>query len=443
MSYNKINFVNNETKLNASNMNHMDDGIYDNSTRLDDHDGRIHTLEREVGHMEEQDLDFDNIINNIRSGYGKDYYIVGDKLLINYNYSGTNYSTPHNIVDHSDATIFEEETEKTVPALWLEWHNTVPLGLAFDPDEIMMVVGPNGMPAGTYYFKVTGDSWASQNGKFIQFTVTNNLTAGQCLKPNSSYNTTMAGKNMVVYADGKSFTALYSFIMSEGQTGIYLGEMYSKTDQGQAATYLTLDTEHNVYINHYHRVFLGYNRWKDSLYRQWLNAVGLNWWVAQNIFDRAPSNIASLQGFLTGYDNDFTSRLKTVKRTTYKNVVTDDGSTDVTYDKVFLHTMAEINVDGFTSQQNTGGLEGKPWDFYKQLAVGQSNLNTNGTFKACETYPILIKYALNNQTSAQYVFTQSAYRSHGNFVLNVRASGYVYIDAAVYGNRCLPACVLC
>lgn len=145
------------------------------------------------------------------------------------------------------------------------------------------------MAAGTYHFTVQGDSWSTgDNGKTFQFTLSSPLTEGMHLYPQKDYNKTFEGTNILIYADGKSFTALYTIPVTQGSTGIDLGTLGSGD------------------LNHYHRIFLGYNNWKESFIRQWLNAEGLGseWWKPQNKFDRAVSNIATLKGYLDGISDD-------------------------------------------------------------------------------------------------------------------------------------------
>lgn len=405
-------------------------------------EGRVTALEENYDRFE-----WEIMLQSIRNGHGDNYH-TGDQLLINWkDHTNNNLynNVEHNIVDHSNAIVKINGIDTTVSALTLEWHYTIPFGLAFDPAEDLMQVGTNGMPAGRYFFKVSGDSWGGNNGKYYAFIVPANLSSGNRLRPNNAYNALMNTGKMIVTTNGQSFDALYTLDIVETtseDTGIYLGTMWSTSDVGNAATYLKQDSDHNTYLNHYHRVVFGYNRWRDSLYRQWLNAEGTGWWTEQNIFDRAPSNIASLSGFLTGYSSQFKNVLRPTKISTYRNTVTDDGGIDITYDKIFLRSMANMNVDGFSTQQNTGGSEGPNWEYYQNLAIGQSNLNANGTFKAWATYSILIKYALNAKTSAQYVFSRAAGRGGGGGVLFVNTSGSVNGSFAGHGNRCLPACII-
>lgn len=411
-------------------------------------------LEARVDALEENydRYEWNEMIQAIRNGHGDNYH-TGDQLLIDWrdNTNNVNYvDVEHNIVDHTNAIVKVNGVDQTVYALTVEWHYTIPFGLAFDPSEDMAQVKSTGMPAGRYYFLAAGDSWGGNNGKYFAFVLPASLVEGNRLRPDNSYNALFSTGKMRVYADGKSFTDLFASSpidiveTDSNDSGTYLGTLYSTSDQGQSASYFKQDTEHGVYLNHYHRILFGYNRWRDSLYRQWLNADGnmIDIWEEQNVFDRAPSNIASLKGFLTGYDSQFKNVLRQTKISTYRNTITDDGGLDITYDKIFLRSMANMNVDGFSTQQNTGGSEGPNWEYYQNLAIGQSNLNNNGTFKAWNTYAVLIKYALNAKTSAQYVFGRAAYRGSGYGVLRVYTSGDVSSSNAGNGHRCLPACII-
>lgn len=392
-----------------------------------DHDGRIYRIEQEIGQMDMESLDFEQMIKNISTGNGKNFYPVGDQILMNYNYNGADYECPHNIVDHgSDVILDGEGNEAEVPSMTIEWEYTIPNGLAFDPPEAMYVAPESGLPAGTYHFKVDGDSWNSENGKTFQFALAEPLAEGMHLRPTKNYNAAFANTNMCVYADGKSTTALQTVKITEGNGGADLGIMGSGD------------------LNHYHRIFLGYNRWSQSLYRQWLNSEGTGWWTPQNKFDRAPSNVDSLAGFLSNIPEEFRNVLKPVKLQTYRNSVTDDGGIDVTYDKVFLLAFANWNNESNSSIQSSGnGVEGDAYEYYRRIADGVANLNSKGNFRIWQTYPILIRYALNAKTSAQYVFSRSASRTSGNTVLNVSTSGSVSSTNASYGNRCRPAFKIC
>lgn len=394
---------------------------------LKDHEGRIYRIEQEIGQMDMQNLNFEQMIENISTGNGKNFYPVGDQILMNYNYNGVDYECPYNILDHgSDVILDENGNEVEVPSMSVEWEYTIPNGLAFDPQEAMYVAPESGLPAGTYHFKVDGDSWNSENGKTFQFTLTEPLTEGMHLRPTKNYNDLFANTNMCVYADGKSTTALQTVNISEGNEGSDLGTMGSGD------------------LNHYHRIFLGYNRWSQSLCRQWLNSEGTGWWTPQNKFDRAPSGVDTLVGYLSNIPEELKAVLKPVKLQTYRNNVTDDGGIDVTYDKVFLLSFANWNNESNSSIQSPGdGVEGDAYEYYRRIAEGVENLNAKGNFRIWQTYPILIRYALNAKTSAQYVFSRSANRSSGSYVLSVHPSGYVTSSIASNGVRCRPACKIC
>lgn len=101
--------------------------------------------------------------------------------------------------------------------------------------------------------------------------------------------------------------------------------------------------------------------------------------------------------------------------------------------KVFMPRLEQMYIN----PQAAG--EGEAWDYYKQLAQGAG---LSGKFQQWQTYPILISYALENHTSAQFVRLASAYRGNSYYTWYVNSSGYVYGNGAATAYRCRPACVI-
>lgn len=397
-------------------------------------DTKIDVLRREIGTMFEKDMSLDSILDVVRRKEADRYFRVGDQLHLSFKFNNVDYDCPNNIVDIADAVFKDDEVtdERTVQkALWLEWEYTICESIPFDPQEALIEV-KTVMPAGTYHFKVAGDSWAGQNGKYIQFTLLNDLPAGTHLRPANAYNTVMAGANMNIYNDCKDTTVRSTVVMSEGQEGTFLGTMWG-TDFDSSIDYLNDDRGH--ILNHYHRVFLGYNNWPMSYVRQYLNNTGTGWWVQQTCFDRAPASVDSKEGFLSGLKDDFLALLKPTKVVTPRNTVTDGGGDDITYDKIFLASKKQM-----AWQTDGEGANVKEWAYYRQLAdevVGERN-----TFLNYQTYPELIRYGLNAKTSAQYVWKRSANRSYANHVWSVNTSGNCTSSYAYNSLRLLPACVI-
>ena len=386
---------------------------------------RVSAVERAVGLLEEESLNLSEVLDIVDAGLAKNYFKAGDQFHVNWKEDDTtSHNIDHDVVDLEDVIVLENGEEVTKHALTLQWHFSI-VDVPFDNAEFMAKTKTT-MPAGTYHFKVQHDSWGGNNGKSYQFTATSDIPAGSFLRPTNNYDQSMAGKNMNVYADWGDSTATASYAISEGSDGVDLGTMSSKTEQGQASTYFeACEEKGNIYLNDYQAVVLGDNNYYYSYVRQYLNATTTGFFTQQHIFDRPPSDWSTKRGFLAGYDDEFISAIKPTKRVISSNTLVYGGANYTMYDKIFLPTMANMNVDGWSAVQNTGGVEGNAYEYYKDLAVGQSNLNPNGTFKANGTYAILKKYNYKNKGSAVYYWSSSALRSRASDSLGVYASGYV------------------
>lgn len=117
--------------------------------------------------------------------------------------------------------------------------------------------------------------------------------------------------------------------------------------------------------------------------------------------------------------------LKKIKVTTLANTVNDGGVTDITYDRVFLASMSQMNV-------NMSKEEGTVHEYWKRRT---------GSAKAIEpwkTYPNMIRYSAANHTSPQFVFSRSASRGSACSVVSVYTSGGVDGTGAWHANTYAP-----
>lgn len=126
---------------------------------------------------------------------------------------------------------------------------------------------------------------------------------------------------------------------------------------------------------------------------------------------------------------DMLAALKTVKVTTLANTVNDGGVTDITYDRVFLASMSQMNV-------NMSKEEGAVHEYW------QRRTNSKTPIEPWKTYPIMIRYSAANHTSPQHVFSRSASRGGAYNVLNVNTSGYVNHASAWYSYVYAPLVVV-
>lgn len=184
----------------------------------------------------------------------------------------------------------------------------------------------------------------------------------------------------------------------------------------------------------------GYNRETHAAMLQWLNSTAEKgkWWTAKHKGDVAPDQLNSVRGFMAGLPEDFVGYMETLKITRALNTISepDKNIASDSYDaKIFLPSIEQMYI----RPQAAAGLEGEAWDYYKQLAVGAG---LSGPFQWWQTYPILISYALNSQSAAQYVRLSSASRDNSYSAWYVHASGHVNYDGAGNASRCRPACVI-
>lgn len=173
----------------------------------------------------------------------------------------------------------------------------------------------------------------------------------------------------------------------------------------------------------------GSNRWRDSVYRQWLNSDAAavdssdtttvsNWWKPATVFDRVPGG-AKLAGFLNGLDPEFVAVLGEIEvKTALCDCDKADGATyDITYDKVWLQSMTEI-----FGSNNNGIAEGSQLAYW----VGATDADR-------------IKY---EGTTARYWWLRSSYPTYASDVRLVCPSGVLGSHYAYYAYGVVPACCI-
>ena len=231
--------------------------------------------------------------------------------------------------------------------------------LQFDEREAFYYA-KDGLPAGTYHFKVGAHPWvAGENGKTIQFTLREPVPVGGQLVWKHAYNEAFAGGGIDVFANGDYVTTIETVTMSEGAGGVDLGTITNAIDGN---------------LNSCQRALLGSNNWKESAMRQHLNsnAAAGSVWTAKTVFDRPPSWRASTKGFLNGVNDDLANNVAEVIRHTYRNTVSDGGKFDETKDKIFLASRKEVFMPSESSDDDT-----EPFDWYKSNSISDV-AHTNG-----------------------------------------------------------------
>lgn len=302
----------------------------------------------------------------------------------------------------------------------LQAHYAHPFGVQFSHQRAFLAC-PDGLSAGTYYFTIES-KWGNNvlAGDIVAFTLTQNVPAGGKLSGcyGAPDNAKSTWKIYSHSADGKTVieTVTPVFAAPEGATN--LGTQKHNTRNGN--------------LNSTQEMAYGWNRWKMSAIRQYLNSdagVGA-WWAAQDEWDIAPDELKTKAGFLSGVPQEIINAMKPVKVATYTNTVQDGGEADVTYDKVFLLSLEEIYV----SPQIKG--EGEYHEYWKQKSGSTTPLQQYGT------YPKMITYAVENHVSPQNVRLRSATRGGANNTWYVYASGTVSYSSAIWASRFSPAWVI-
>ena len=364
------------------------------------------------------DLNWSKIEGFAHEGVFSDLFEFGDQFVDTWTdkSNSTQYSFPWQFSTIRDVELKDGETLKNRPVLGL--HYAHPFGVQFSNQRAFLRC-PEGLSAGTYYFTIE-QSWGSNviAGDVVCFTLTLDVPAGGRLS--GCYGAPDAAKsNWKIYshsADGK--TILETVIPTFEVSGTDLGIQKHNIRNGN--------------LNSTQEMAYGWNRWKTSALRQYLNSdkdAG-QWWVQQDDWDIAPDQLTTKAGFLTGLPEDLKSILKETKIITYANTVNDGGEMDITFDKVFIPSLEEI----YANPQIKG--EGGAHEYYRRKAGTSSPLSQYGT------YPQMITYAVENHTSPQGVRLRSATRGSAISTWRVSSSGNVGYNNASYSYSFSPHVII-
>ena len=216
---------------------------------------------------------------------------------------------------------------------------------------------------------------------------------------------------------------------------------------GTTFTILTLATGATIPYSSYDRVLkgsvnnnqvyrYGYNRWRDSGQRQWLNsAAGVGgWWTSTHFGDNAPSQLTDYPGFMAGLPSDFLAVVKPVKVKTALNTLIDGGGTDTTVDTFFLQSLEEMYAE-----PQVLDIEG-PYFPYWKIATGLDEPTRGSSSNTNDARKIKKVNALSG--SAVAVRTRSCNRTNASSAWGCVSSGYFDSGNASSGYAALPACVI-
>ena len=320
----------------------------------------------------------------------------------------------------ADFQPIELQNGDTEASMLVQAHWAHPFGVQFSHQRAFLAC-PDGLPVGSYYFTIEG-AWGNnvKAGDIVCFKTTKVVPAGG--RVSGCYGAPDQAKaNWRIYthsADGKTQieTITPTFAKTDGATN--LGTQHQNKREGN--------------LNSTQEMAYGWNRWKTSALRQYLNSDAAKgaWWTAQDEWDVAPDQLNDKAGFLSGCSADFLSALQVVKVTTFANTVNDGGGADVTYDRVFIPSMEQM----YCAPQIKG--EGTYLEYWKQRSGATAPLAQWGT------YPNIITYAVENHTSPQSMRVRSAYRGNALYAWCVNSSGSVDDCSASSASRFAPLVVI-
>lgn len=361
---------------------------------------------------------WDQISGLVRNGYAQKIFDFGD--WINEKWTDTAATKEYDYplrVNHFENV--ELENGEVVPGMFLQAHYAHPFGVQFSQARAFLRC-PDGLAAGTYNVKF-GAKWGdkdAQKDTTWQFTLAKPVPAGGCLGGFIQMPDLAASTWKVISYAADRITKIETVPVTSGSGGTALGTLQLGARNGN--------------LNSMQETGYGWNRWKTSALRQYLNSNQPKgkWWTPQDDWDIAPDQLTTKDGFLCGVPDDLLKALKTVKVVTYVNTVQDGGEADVTYDKVFLPSLEQL----FINPQIAG--EGTVHEYWQR----RSGMKTK--MQQYQTYPRMISYAVENHTSPQYVRLRSASRGIAFSTWYVNSSGGVYNYSAWYAFRFSPLVVV-
>lgn len=321
----------------------------------------------------------------------------------------------------ADFQPIELQNGDTEASMLVQAHWAHPFGVQFSHQRAFLAC-PDGLPVGSYYFTIES-AWGNnvKAGDIVCFKTTKVVPAGG--RVSGCYGAPDQAKaNWRIYthsADGKTQIETITPTFTKTDSATNLGTQHLNKREGN--------------LNSTQEMAYGWNRWKTSALRQYLNSEAAKgaWWTAQDEWDVAPDQLKDKAGFLSGCSADFLSALQIVKVTTFANTVNDGGGEDTTYDRVFIPSMEQM----YCAPQIKG--EGTYLEYWKQRSGATAPLAQWGT------YPNIITYAVENHTSPQNLRLRSAYRGNANCTCYVHSSGRVYSNyGASVAGRFAPLVVI-
>ena len=343
-------------------------------------------------------MDWNSVQTIVADGAGEKAFAIGTQLIEKWTDTAESkeYDMPWQVNHFEDVTL---EDGEIVPGMWLQTHYTLPFGVQFSHQRAFLAC-PEGLAVGTYHFD------------FAKALVNN-------VKPGISYQFTLTkpvekGGRLAGCYGAPDISPTSWKVYSYGKDGITLNETVNVTVGSGGTNLGTIqDANRSGNLNSVQEMAYGWNRWKTSALRQYLNSNKPKgqWWTPQDAWDICPDQLASKDGFLCGMPEEMQNCLEKVKVVTYANTVNDEGAEDITYDYVTLPSLSQM----FIKQQTSG--EGDAHTYWKRRS---------GRTTPCQwwtDYPNMVEYSVANKTSPQYAHLRSCHRSYAYHTWNANPSG--------------------
>lgn len=301
-----------------------------------------------------------DVQNIVRSGMAREYFSIGDQFVVEKTIDGVTEEIVFDIIgfDHDVPT-----DPNYTHSMTLQTHDGLSTPLRYDNPEATWYIDettyPNGLAAGTYYFKLP-DGFGTNygGGGTYNFTIANTVPAGGQIRLDWNAYRQVSLCNIITYSSVGASAALETVSVADGQAGIVM------------PTFATSVQETTTETNSIQRVAYGSSRWTTSAIRQWLNTQknGGSWWEAQTVFDRPP-NFEEVDGFLKGVESEFLEVVGTTTKTTQRSAADDEGL-DTATERFFLLSRPEVYGG------NEKSTDGTVYEYY---GTEYSDLSSPGT----------------------------------------------------------------
>lgn len=369
-----------------------------------------------------QDKTWATVLALIEQGKFGDVYPVGTTFYTPFHYNNQTYQFPWQVADTSREVTYPDGSKHVRPILQALY--LIPQQVQFSQYRAFLKC-PQGLAAGTYNITF-GQAWGNNltvDHLNWNFTLTKAVPSGGRIAGFRDLQDSITSadnlKIRVMDAEGK--TVLENVTATEGtaEGGTNLGTLGYTVRNGN--------------LSSMQEAFYGYNEYHYSAYKQFLDSAAPKneWWTATDGWDCAPDALATYDGFLSCFDEEFVSILKTVQVKTAKNTV-QGSAYDTDYLRCFMPSLEEMYITPQTS-----GVEGAYLPLNKDY-VGKDSPNGLWSENANTG---LIKYDLISKQASWYRL-RSCNRGYAYSAWYVYGSGGVSYSLARDANRSLPLVVI-